>query len=144
MLLTHTMTTGKFLAQSQDLIFRGIPSQWRDLQPLQESTCQKILPLNFGTRLLEYEMMQCRGTSCVSSVALDKFLVILLVCSFIHVLPGLPYLHLTIRMFNFGTEESEWLFAILCRKWLFFLDPNNLKVFYSKVYNAIINSASLP
>lgn len=135
---------GKFLAQPQGLIFRGIPTQWRNLQPFQERACQKTLPLNWGTRLLEYELVDYLWASYVSSAPLNKLLVISLACSFIHVLPGLPYLHLTIRVFNFGTEESEWLSGILFRKWLFFLYPNNLKVFYWKVYSAIINSASLP
>lgn len=43
--------------------------------------------------------------SCVSSATLDKLSIVSLIGS--GILPGLPH-RLTVRMFNFGTDESDW------------------------------------
>lgn len=104
MLLTHTKDCRQIsFAQPWGITLRGIPNPREDVHTLQErgmSEDPAIKDWDWSVSSLQ--------ANCVSSAVLAKSSVVSLFPSFIRQFPssGQLHLHLTLRMFNFGADES--------------------------------------
>lgn len=113
MLFTHDCGLISF-AQSWGVTLSSIPSQGRNLHTY---TSRKGILEDYALKIWDWAFIVWSywlsviglQASCVSSATLDKLSVVSLTGSGYFTRCILSHLHLTIRMFNFGTDESYWL-----------------------------------